>query len=79
MKMQLTDFSKGDRIRLMGFGETSTVYKRRLLSLGLTRGVDMTIIRFAPLGCPVQVEVRGTSLTLRKEEAAHLIWERVCD
>jgi len=74
--MQITDFLKGDRIRLLDFGQTSAVYKRRLLSLGVTRGVELTIIRFAPLGCPVQVEVRGTSLTLRKEEAVHLMWER---
>lgn len=75
--MKITAFSKGDRIRLLDYGDTPTVYKRRLLSLGLTRGVEMTLVRFAPLGCPVQVEVRGTSLTLRQEEAADLVWERV--
>ena len=43
-----------------------------LLSLGITPGVELAVIRVAPLGCPIQIEVRGTSLTLRKEEACQL-------
>lgn len=75
--MRITELVKGDRVRLVDFGQTSVIYRRRLLSLGITRGVELSIIRVAPLGCPVQVEVRGTSLTLRKEEASQLVWERV--
>lgn len=75
--MRITELVKGDRVRLISFGHTDLVYRRRLLSLGLTRGVEISVIRFAPLGCPVQVDVRGTSLTLRKEEASQLEWERV--
>lgn len=72
---RITDFSKGAQIRLTGFGQTGVIYKRRLLSLGLTCGTAIRIVRFAPLGCPVLVEVRGTYLSLRKEEAADLLWE----
>lgn len=75
--MHITELVKGDRVRLVDFGDTDSQYRRRLLSLGVTRGVELLIVRVAPLGCPVQVEVRGTSLTLRKEEAIHLNWERV--
>lgn len=75
--MRITELVKGDRVRLIDFGETDLLYRRRLLSLGITRGVELAVVRVAPLGCPIQVEVRGTSLTLRKEEAAHLEWERV--
>jgi ferrous iron transport protein A len=75
--MNITHFVDGDCIRLMDFGHTDLQYRRRLLSLGMTRGVVVQIIRRAPLGCPVQVDVRGTSLTLREEEAMHLIWEPV--
>ena len=75
--MKITDFVQGDRVRLVDFGQTDVLYRRRLLSLGITRGVALFVVRVAPLGCPVQVEVRGTSLTLRKEEACHLQWERV--
>ena len=72
-----SDLRQGDRVRFIGFGQTNTYYRHRLLSLGLTRGVEILIVRVAPLGCPVQIEVRGTHLTLRKEEANHLQWEFV--
>lgn len=75
--MRITELVKGDRVRLIDFGLTDVHYRRRLLSLGITRGIEISVVRVAPLGCPVQVEVRGTSLTLRKEEAAELIWERL--
>jgi ferrous iron transport protein A len=75
--MQITELVKGDHVRLVSFGQTDTVYRRKLLSLGITRGVELLIVRIAPLGCPIQIKVRGTSLTLRKEEAYQLIWERL--
>lgn len=75
--MQLSDFIQGDNVRLLSFGATEQQYRRRLLSLGVTCGVEFAVIRVAPFGCPVQIEVRGTSLTLRKEEANHLVLERV--
>ena len=52
-------------------------YRRRLLSLGVTCGTELLVVRIAPLGCPIQIEVRGTALTLRKEEASQLILERI--
>lgn len=75
--MRISELVKGDRVRLIDFGDTDLQYRRRLLSLGITKNVELAVIRVAPLGCPVQVEVRGTALTLRKEEAMHLQWERV--
>lgn len=73
----LAELLPGDRARLVNFGSTDVLYRRKLLSLGVTCGVDVTVVRVAPLGCPVQIEVRGTSLTLRKEEACHLQWEHL--
>jgi ferrous iron transport protein A len=75
--LKITDLKPGDSIRLHSFGETSLPYRRRLLSLGVTCGLEFSVIRVAPLGCPIQIEVRGTSLTLRKEEANHLLLERL--
>lgn len=75
--LTITDLKQGDCARLVSFGSTDVLYRRMLLSLGMTCGVDILVVRVAPLGCPVQIEVRGTSLTLRKEEARHLQWERV--
>lgn len=75
--MQITELVQGDKVRLLDFGATDAQYRRRLLSLGITRGVEFLVIRMAPLGCPIQIDVRGTSLTLRKEEASHLVVERL--
>ncbi len=73
----ITELEQGDRVRLVDFGSTEAQYRRKLLSLGVTRGVEFLVVRKAPLGCPMQIEVRGTSLTLRKEEASHLLLERI--
>lgn len=75
--VSISDLSTGERACLLSFGQTEAAYRRILLSLGITCGVQITITRVAPLGCPVQIEVRGTSLTLRKDEACHLVWERI--
>lgn len=75
--LTILDFTEGDHLRLVDFGQTDFCYRRKLLTLGVTRGVDIFVSRVAPLGCPVQIEVRGTSLALRKEEACLLLWERV--
>lgn len=75
--MRISELIKGDKVRLLDFGTTGIEYRRRLLSLGITCGVEFIVVRIAPLGCPVQIEVRGTSLTLRKEEAGQLVLERV--
>lgn len=47
--------------------------KGRLLEMGLLVGTPVELIRFAPLGDPVEIKVRGYNLSLRKHEA-ELIW-----
>ena len=44
--------------------------KRRLMDMGLTRGTEVYIRKVAPLGDPVEINVRGYELSIRKEEAA---------
>lgn len=70
-----SDLKPGFRVRLIDFGFTDVLYRRKLLSFGITRGVEVQIVRVAPLGCPLQVDVRGTSIALRLDEASHLQWE----
>ena len=43
--------------------------KRRIMDMGITKGVDVFIRKVAPLGDPVEVTVRGYELSLRKAEA----------
>ena len=48
----------------------------RLLEMGLLVGTTVELVRFAPLGDPVEIKVRGYHLTLRKHEAEQ-IWVRL--
>jgi ferrous iron transport protein A len=75
--MHIKDLIPGDKARIVDFGATDWSYKNRLLSLGLTRGIEFSVVRTAPLGCPIHIEVRGTSLILRKNESSQLILERL--
>ena len=43
--------------------------KRRIMDMGLTRGVEVTVRKVAPLGDPIEVTVRGYELSLRKADA----------
>lgn len=43
--------------------------KRRIMDMGLTRGVEVYVRKVAPLGDPVEVTVRGYELSLRKADA----------
>ena len=52
-------------VKLHGEGAT----KRRIMDMGLTRGVEVYIRKVAPLGDPVEITVRGYELSLRKADA----------
>lgn len=47
--------------------------KRRLFDMGLTPGAEVFLRKKAPLGDPLEVTLRGYELTLRKDEASHVI------
>jgi ferrous iron transport protein A len=49
--------------------------RSRLMEMGLLVGTPVELVRFAPLGDPVEIKVRGYHLTLRKQEAEQ-IWVR---
>ena len=44
----------------------------RLMEMGLLVGTSVELVRFAPLGDPVEIKVRGYNLTLRKHEAEQI-------
>lgn len=75
--MTLKEFTVGDRGRLLGFQGGGGPYRRKLLSMGITPGVTLEVVRVAPLGDPLEIRVRGTSVSLRRDEAAVLDMERI--
>lgn len=58
----------GDRIRVVKLHGEGAV-KRRIMDMGLTKGVEVYIRKVAPLGDPVEVTVRGYELSIRKADA----------
>jgi ferrous iron transport protein A len=77
MLTPLKMMAAGDSGRIVGFDQSGGVYRKKLLAMGLTPGTPFTITRFAPMGDPVEIKIRGFSLTLRKDEASVLLIEKV--
>ncbi|MBQ6626433.1 MAG: ferrous iron transport protein A [Ruminococcus sp.] len=58
-------------------GESATVIKlegqgavrRRIMDMGITKGVNIKVCKVAPLGDPIEIKVRGYQLSLRKDDA----------
>ena len=46
--------------------------KRRIMDMGITKGVEIFVRKVAPLGDPIEVSVRGYELTIRKSEAENI-------
>ncbi|MDB6154192.1 MAG: feoB [Chthoniobacteraceae bacterium] len=65
----LSAMPAGQRGRIAGF-DLPPEQRQRLLEMGLTLGAEFEVIRFAPLGDPIEIKVRGYNLSLRKREAA---------
>lgn len=47
--------------------------KRRIMDMGITKGVEIFIRKVAPFGDPIEIFVRGYELTLRKEDAKNIL------
>lgn len=68
---ELTTGEQGKVIRVTATGPV----RRRILEMGVTPGTEVSIKGVAPLGDPIEVLVKGYSLSLRKEEAANIFVE----
>jgi Fe2+ transport system protein FeoA len=67
--MTLADARLGEQLTIKGIAGRGA-FRRRLLELGLLPGTPVTVKSVAPLGDPIELLVRGASLSIRKEEAA---------
>jgi ferrous iron transport protein A len=76
-KKQLGDLAVGSTGKVIGYEKTARAYKGKLLAMGLTPGTEFTVTRYAPLGDPIEILVRGFKLSLRKDEAKTLFVEEV--
>ncbi len=75
--LRLRDLKIGEQAIIKGFEVGSSPYRQKLLAMGLTKGTAFTLVRKAPLGCPVAIQIRGSLLILRQNEANCLILDKV--
>lgn len=57
--------------KLKGQGPT----KKRIMDMGITKGVTVNVVKVAPLGDPIEVKVRGYQLSVRKADAESILIE----
>ncbi len=70
----LSKVKRGKKVRVnkvMG----NCALKRRIMDMGITKGVEVLVKKFAPFGDPLEITVRGYDLSLRKNEAENILIE----
>jgi Fe2+ transport system protein FeoA len=72
----LSTLPLGQKARVLSF-DLPPEQHQRLLEMGLTVGAQFEVVRFAPLGDPIDIKVRGYHLSLRKKEASGVRVARV--
>ena len=63
---------KAARVKRL-YGEGAV--RRRIMDMGITKGTEIFVRKLAPLGDPMEINVRGYELSLRKEDAANIEME----
>jgi ferrous iron transport protein A len=67
--MKLRKMKRGDTGTVAEFTTSDPQYRQKLLRMGLTRNAEFTVVRKAPFGGPIEIEVKGSRLVLRSDEA----------
>jgi ferrous iron transport protein A len=64
----LSDLKRGQKCEVIAFHNDNKALRRRLLDMGITKGVVITVKKIAPLGDPIDIALRGYELCIRKED-----------
>ena len=64
----MKEMAVGQTVRVVKLHGEGAV-KRRIMDMGITKGVEVTLRKVAPLGDPMEMTVRGYELSLRREDA----------
>jgi ferrous iron transport protein A len=67
--MKLKELKVGEHGTVEGFTTSDPQYRQKLLRMGLTRNAEFAVVRKAPFGGPIEIEVKGSRLVLRSNEA----------
>ncbi|MDF2611578.1 MAG: iron transporter FeoA [Lachnospiraceae bacterium] len=66
--MTLKELKVGQEGVVVSIGEKGPI-RRRIMEMGITPGANIKVIKVAPMGDPIEVNIRGYELSLRKDEA----------
>jgi ferrous iron transport protein A len=66
----LSDLRPGQECVVLAFHNDNAALRRRLLDMGITKGVNVTVKKMAPLGDPIDIYLRGYELCLRRADMA---------
>ncbi|WDV46891.1 ferrous iron transport protein A [Clostridiaceae bacterium M8S5] len=70
----LKDLKPGDKTKILKINGGGIV-KRRMMDMGIIKGSEVLVEKVAPLGDPVEIKIKGYSLTLRKDDIQKIIVE----
>ncbi len=73
----LDNVSINQKCKVVEIQSENIATRRRILDMGITPGVEITIIKTAPFGDPLEVKLRGYALSFRKADAKSIIVEEV--
>lgn len=71
-KAHLSDLKIGQIAKVLGLHLDKPEVRRHLLDMGITKGTEILIKKVAPMGDPVDIELRGYELCIRKEEMRNI-------
>lgn len=74
--MKLSQMQAGERGIILALDGLSDTVRKKLMVMGILPNTEVVLIRRAPMGDPLQVEVRGVSIALRENIAANIDVER---
>lgn len=72
----LKDAAVGERVKVVKINGEGAI-KRRIMDMGITKGVEIFVRKVAPLGDPIELNLRGYELTLRKADAEMIEVENI--
>jgi len=71
-KCNLSELEVGQKAKVLKLNEQNKVIRRHLLDMGITRGVEITVKKVAPMGDPIDIQLRDYELCIRKQDLSKI-------
>ena len=74
--MKLSRLPIGSTATILSVGGSGAL-RQHFLDMGLIQGTEVTVVKYAPMGDPIELRIHGYELTIRLEDAENISWMRV--